>query len=118
MVDKMRLLRDLLKLGVCYRARLSEQDLGVYAEMVDARMDDAEWAEVMAHYTGAHGDIGQEFMPTPLELIATASDFRVQRERKKAEVAENQARYLEREERRRALLADNDELLHNGNCPA
>jgi hypothetical protein len=117
MKDKARLLTDLLKLGVCYRARLSEQDLGVYAEMIDARLDDSEWSEVMEHFTGGHGDVGQEFMPTPLDLISTGMSFRGERERKRAEVAANHKRYMEREERRRSLLSEGDELLHNGECP-
>lgn len=111
------MLKDLLKLGVCYRARLSEHDLGVYAEMIDARLDDDDWAEVMEHYTGGHGDVGQEFMPTPLDLISTGLSFRGAKERKRAEIEENHKRYLEREERRRRVVAEGDELFHNGECP-
>ena len=110
------MLKDLLKLGVCYRARLSEQDLGVYAEMIDARLSDSEWAFVMSYYTGDQGDVGQEFMPTPIELISTGADFRGAQERKRVEIEENRKRYEEREERRRRV-SEADELFHEGECP-
>ena len=114
MRDKERLLRDLLKLGVCYRARLSEQDLGIYAEMIDARMDDSEWADVMAYYSGDKGPIEQQFMPTPLELISTWNDMVTSRRRREQEIRENHQRYLERQKR---LLAIGDDLLHEGESP-
>jgi hypothetical protein len=85
--------------------------------MVDARLDDSEWAHVMSYYTGDFGNVGHEFMPTPLELISTGLEHRAERNRKSAEVAENQRRYLEREERRRSLAAQADELFHTGECP-
>lgn len=110
------MLKDLLKLGVCYRARLSEHDLGVYAEMIDARLDDSDWAEVMEYFTGGYGSVEQEFMPTPLELISTGLEFRGAKERKQFELAENRKRYEEREERRRRV-AEADALFHEGECP-
>ena len=116
MLDKMQLLKDLLKLGVCYRARLSEQDLGVYAEMIDARLSDAEWKHVMSYFTGDFGNVGQEFMPTPLELISVGAEFRGENDRKRAEMEEGQQRYREREERRRRM-AEADEMFHEGECP-
>lgn len=111
--NKERLLKDLLKLGVCYRARLTENDLGVYAEMIDARMDDTEWAATMAHYSGDLGPVDQQFMPTPLELIAVGKSFVAEKRRREDERRENHQRYLERQERLRV----GDELLHNGECP-
>jgi hypothetical protein len=116
MLDKRQLLRDLLKLGVCYRARLSEQDLGVYVEMIDARMDDAAWASTMAYYCGDLGPIEQEFMPTPIELISTGNSIEGERRRRAEEIRGYQQRYEERQERERMrrLMAESDELFHEG----
>lgn len=66
------MLKDLLVLGVCFRHRLSEPDLQVYAEMVHKNLDDREWQHVMGYFTGswARTDEAPRFMPTPQELVA------------------------------------------------
>lgn len=70
--DKPKLLRDLLALGVCFRHRLSEPDLQVYAEIVNKNLDDGAWQHAMNHFTGqwAKTDEAPRFMPTPQELVA------------------------------------------------
>jgi hypothetical protein len=141
------LLTDLLKLGVSFRARLSEPDLEVYAEMIEARLDDREWAY------GEWTDPGEapRFMPTPQELISIGRGaprpptppteeqiefrrryFAAARERRalralEAGHGEPQKRLPavigvgltdeEWEHRRRTLLEQADELLHRGECP-
>lgn len=70
--DKARLLKDLLALGVCFRHRLSEPDLQVYAELIHRNLDDREWQHAMAYFSGswARTDEAPRFMPTPQELVA------------------------------------------------
>ena len=72
MLDKAGLLKDLLKLGVCFRTRLTEQDIGVYAEMIDRQLSDRQWSYAFDYFTGNWTDPGEapKFMPTPQELIA------------------------------------------------
>jgi len=125
------LLRNLLKLGVCYRTRLSEQDLGVYAEMIDERLNDREWAAALAYYLGDFGDPEepQRFMPTPQELIAVGRSMGREKTpppEPTAEEREFRRRYWEQakrqrlaaQERRRAEFAiEADEMLHRGECP-
>lgn len=144
--DKAGLLRDLLKLGVSFRAKLSEPDLEVYAEMIERRLDDREWRYAYEWFTGDWTDPGEapRFMPTPQELIAIgrcapqppAPLTEDQQEfRRRYFSAAAQARALpeaprkflppigaeltdaEWEHRRRTLLEQADELLHAGECP-
>ena len=142
MEDKGRLLKDMLRLGVCFRTRLTENDLGVYAEMIDRQLSDREWAYAFAYFTGAWKDEPPKFMPTPQELIEAGRlcpkpprpltdderDFR------RRYIAAAQAPRLatgpvppvviaahltdeEWDRRRRELLAQGDELLHEGEAP-
>ena len=72
--DKAGLLTDLLKLGVSFRAKLTEPDLEVYAEIIDQRLDDEEWDWAYGWFTGGWIEWGEteapKFMPTAQELIA------------------------------------------------
>jgi hypothetical protein len=131
MEDKARLLRDLLALGVCYRSRLSEQDLGIYAEMIDPRLNDREWAAAVGYYSGDFGDPEepQRFMPTPQELIAVGRALGREKAPPPEPTAEDvefrrlyweqrRRQRLAAQERRRAeLVAHADEMLHVGECP-
>lgn len=124
------MLRDLLKLGVCFRTRLSEQDLGVYAEMIDARLGDAEWAAAVAYYTGDFGGAEpQKFMPTPQELISIGRSMgreaapqpdptpeQVEFRRAYWEQVRRQ-RVVAQERRRAELAAEADEMFHAGEAP-
>ena len=159
MKDKGQLLKDLLKLGVCFRTRLTENDLGVYAEMIDRNLSDRQWSYAFDYFTGNWTDPGEapKFMPTPQELIAigrsvgaateistgpTAEQiefrrlYREQATRQQAEANRKPMGHRELlrsmdeacekllplseeewESRRRYLLAQADDLLHEGECP-
>ena len=125
------MLRDLLALGVCYRSRLSEQDLGIYAEMIDPRLNDREWAAAVGYYSGDFGDPEepQRFMPTPQELIAVGRALGREKEprpdptpeeiefRQRYRDQARRQRLVAQERRRREILAEGDELLHRGEEP-
>jgi len=106
--DKGGLLRDLLKLGVSFRAKLSEPDLEVYAEMIERRLTDREWRYAYDWFTGDWADPGEapRFMPTPQELIAIGR----QAPRRPAPLTPDQQEYRRRyfaaAAQTRALLAD------------
>ena len=101
------MLTDLLKLGVSFRARLSEPDLEVYAEMIEARLDDREWAYAYDWFTGEWTDPGEapKFMPTPQELISIGRGAPRPPEPPTEEQIEFRRRYFAAALERRALRA-------------
>lgn len=159
--DMKRLVVDLLKLGVCFRTKLTENDLGVYVEMVDKNLTDRQWSYALDYFTGNWTDPGEapKFMPSPQELIsigrsiggateinigptpeqlefrrlyweqATRQRIEAQANRKPAghrEMLRSMDEASERslplsdeewEARRRFLMAQADELFHEGECP-
>lgn len=159
MKDKGQLLKDLLKLGVCFRTRLTENDLGVYAEMIDRNLSDRQWSYAFDYFTGNWTDPGEapKFMPTPQELIAIGRAvgaatqistgptpeqiefrrlYREQATRQQAEANRKPMGHKELlqsmdeacekllplsdeewEARRRYLMAQADELFHEGESP-
>lgn len=160
MKDKGQLLKDLLKLGVCFRTRLSENDLSVYAEMIDRNLSDRQWSYAFDYYTGNWTDPGEapKFMPTPQELIAIGrsapeinkgptpdqiefrrlyqEQMRRQEDQAKQRPMDSQGHLAkavrslnevtgnglplsdeEWEARRRVLMAQADELFHEGESP-
>lgn len=135
-----------MKLGVSFRAKLSEPDLEVYAEMIERRLDDREWRYAYDWFTGDWTDPGEapRFMPTPQELIAIGrfaprppkpptEDEREFRRLYFAAAKHLESQHLPRhkllpsigqemtdaewEHRRRFLLEQGDELLHPGKAP-
>lgn len=101
------MLTDLLKLGVSFRARLSEPDLEVYAEMIEARLDDREWRHAYDWFTGEWTDPGEapRFMPTPQELISIGRGAPRPPEPPTEEQIEFRRRYFAAALERRALRA-------------
>ena len=110
--DKAGLLTDLLKLGVSFRAKLTEPDLEVYAEIIDQRLDDDEWDWAYGWFTGGWMDWGEteapKFMPTAQELIATGRGMpreKPPRPEPTEEQVEFRRRYFAAAEAQRALPA-------------
>ena len=101
------MLTDLLKLGVSFRARLSEPDLEVYAEMIEARLDDREWRHAYDWFTGEWADPGEapKFMPTPQELILIGRGAPRPPEPPTEEQIEFRRRYFAAALERRALMS-------------
>ena len=114
MEDKGRLLKDLLRLGVCFRTRLTENDLSVYADMIDRQLDDREWAYAFDYFTGAWKDEPPKFMPTPQEMIEAGRLCQKPPPPLTEEQMDFRRRYFEAAQRRRKLLAEGDDLLHQG----
>ena len=106
--DKAGLLTDLLKLGVSFRAKLTEPDLEVYAEIIDQRLDDEEWDWAYGWFTGGWtDDETPKFMPTAQELIAVGRGMprKAPPQEPTEEQVEFRRRYYAAARERRALRA-------------
>jgi hypothetical protein len=114
--DKARLLRDLLKLGVCFKTRLSEEDLSVYGEMVASELDDEQWAYAFRHYTAAWKDEAPKFMPTPPELIEAGRLCPKPPKPLTDEQREWRQRYFARQEERKRIVSGGQALIGPGSA--